>query len=123
MKINPELEAFFVALALEHGTHPEPTFGMTRNALANDLTIVIAEHPGAPFVLRAVRRNFAELGGSKKVLDDPNWFYVKIADAYLDWLYSQPEAQALMPAALEKLKDNDRGVYKRGPMSLSPWKL
>lgn len=101
VKMNPDLEAFFVALALEHGTHPEPTFGVQRNDLARTLTVAISEHPGAPFVLRQLRRNFTELGG--RVLDkDSDFFYAKIADAYLDWLYSQPESMALMPEALEK---------------------
>ncbi len=31
MKIDPDLEAFFVAIALEHGTHPYPRFGIERN--------------------------------------------------------------------------------------------
>jgi len=101
VKLNQDLEAYFVAIALEHGTHPEPTFGMTRNALANELTIVMSEHPGTPLIMQSVRRNYVELGGKRS--EDLNFFYTRIADAYLDWLYSQPESMALMPEALAKL--------------------
>lgn len=111
LKLNPDLEAYFVAIALEHGTHPEPTFGITRSNLANELTIIMSEHPGTPLIMKSVRRNYAELGGKAREADS-NWFYTKIADAYLDWLYSQPESMALMEGALEKLKTPQGGPLR-----------
>jgi hypothetical protein len=102
MKIDPDLEAFFVAIALQHGTHPKPLFGIERNNLAMEITELLAGHKGQPTVLTRVRRNYAELGG--KLLDtDPMWFYQKLADAYLDWLYSQEESKKLLADAIEEI--------------------
>ena len=101
MKIDPNLEAFFVAIALAHGTHPLPKWGVERNKLALEITNFMREHPGQPEVLQKVRRNYAELGG--KFLDtDSMWFYSKLADAYLDWLYDQPESKKLQEEAILK---------------------
>lgn len=110
MKIDPNLEAFFVAIALAHGTHPMPKWGVERNNLANEITNFMREHPGQPEVLQKVRRNYAELGG--KLLDtDPLWFYSKLADAYLDWLYEQPESKKLQEETLLKeLQGDPRGA-------------
>ena len=103
MKIDPQLEAFFVAIALEHGTHPQQKFGVERTRLAQEITVILSNHKGAPEVLQKVRRNYRELGG--RLLDtDPQWFYTKLADAYLDWLYSQEESLKLMPDALQKIE-------------------
>lgn len=103
MKIDPNLEAFFVAIALAHGTHPKPKFGVERNNLTLEITEFMREHPGQPEVLKKVRRNYAELGG--KLFDTAlfeTWFYSKLADAYLDWLYDQPESKKLQEEALLK---------------------
>ncbi len=110
MKIDSNLEAFFVAIALAHGTHPKPKFGIERNTLANEIANFMREHPGQPEVLQKVRRNYAELGG--KLLDTaPLWFYSKLADAYLDWLYDQPESKTLQEEALLKeLQEEPRGA-------------
>ena len=110
MKIDPDLEAFFVAIALAHGTHPLPKWGVERNKLALEITNFMREHPGQPEVLQKVRRNYAELGG--KFLDtDSLWFYSKLADAYLDWLYDQPESKKLQEEAiLEELQEDPRGA-------------
>jgi hypothetical protein len=103
MKIDPELESFFVAVALLHRTHPQPMFGVERTNLAREITAFMSSHPGQPEVLKKVRRNYRELGG--RLLDtDPEWFYTKLADAYLDWLYSQPESMDLLPEALAKIE-------------------
>lgn len=121
MKIDPQLESFFVAVALLHRTHPQPMFGIERTNLAREITAFMSSHPGQPEVLQKVRRNYRELGG--RLLDtDPAWFYTKLADAYLDWLYSQPEAMNLLPAALEKvdadirrMRDANSPIKKGGP--------
>ena len=101
VKLNPEMEAFFVALALEHGTHPEPTFGMERNRLAQSMTSIMMTSEAVPALMRQLQRNYVELGG-KMINTDPTYFYNKLADAYLDWLYAQPESMALMEQALKK---------------------
>lgn|SRR5678815_2664796 len=122
MKIDSELESFFTAVALLHGTHPQPMFGIERTRLAQEITAFISSHPGQPEVLQKVRRNYRELGG--RLLDtDPEWFFTKLADAYLDWLYAQPEAMALMPEALAKIErerfDPD-AIMRRGSKSHWP---
>ncbi len=105
MKIDPSLEAFFVAIALEHGTHPKPKFGIERDTLAREITVILSNHKGAPDVLEKVRKNYRELGG--RLLDtDPQWFYTKLADAYLTWLYEQEESKALLPEALDKINSD-----------------
>lgn len=125
VKIDPELESFFTAIALLHGTHPQPKFGIERTQLAREITAFISSHPGQPAVLQKVRRNYRELGG--RLLDtDPEWYYTKLADAYLDWLYAQPEAMALMPAALEKIeadkrKTIDEQSYYESPHGQRRW--
>ena len=124
MKIDPELESFFTAIALLHGTHPQPLFGIERTNLAREITAFMSGHPGQPAVLMKVRRNYRELGG--RLLDtDPEWFYTKLADAYLDWLYSQPESTNLLPAALEKIeRERERfdpdAIMRRGSKSHWP---
>lgn len=127
MKIDPNLESFFVAIALLHRTHPQPLFGIDRTNLAREITAFMSQHPGQPEVLQKVRKNYRELGG--RLLDtDPEWFYTKLADAYLDWLYSQPESMELLPAALEKIKTDQLvnrevdSMFKRGPQSRANWK-
>lgn len=119
VKIDPDLEAFFVAVALMHGTNPKPLFGVERAVLADSLVDYIMEHPGQPAAMARVRRNYAELGG--KLLDtDPRWFFTKMADAYLDWLYEQPASQALYDP-----KDFERHIdelpYK--PYTRREWKI
>lgn len=115
MKIDPNLESYFVAIALQHGTNPKPKFSIDRTNLAREITKFMAEHPGEPEVLKKVRRNYAELGG--RLLDtDPTWFYSKLADAYLDWLYSQPESQKLMPEALDELYPERSLLIERGSL-------
>lgn len=122
VKIDRDLESFFTAIALLHGTHPQPLFGVERSNLARELTAFISSHPGQPDVLQRVRRNYRELGG--RLLDtDPQWFYTKLADAYLDWLYAQPEAANLLPDALEKLEaDRRRSFDEARPIDPVRWK-
>jgi hypothetical protein len=113
MKIDPSLESFFVAIALEHGTHPLPKFGMDRNRLANEITQIMMEHEGQPSILGQVRKNYRELGG--KLLDtDPLWFYSKLADAYLNWLYEQDESRSLMAESLKSLDESARQTAREG---------
>jgi len=113
MKIDPNLEAFFVAIALQHGTHPMPKFGIDRTNLAREISEIMATHEGQPGVLGAVRKNYRELGG--KLLDtDPMWFYSKLADAYLNWLYEQDESKNLMAEALETLDESARQTAREG---------
>lgn len=113
MKIDPDLEAFFVAIALEHGTHPYPRFGIERNKLAQEITVLLSNHQGAPEVLQKVRRNYRELGG--RLLDtDPQWFYTQLADAYLNWLYAQEESKNLLANALEDIDESARATAREG---------
>jgi hypothetical protein len=126
MKIDPNLEAFFVAIALQHGTHPMPRFGIERTKLAREITEIMATHEGQPGVLGQVRKNYRELGG--KLLDtDPNWFYTKLADAYLNWLYEQDESKNLMAEALDGLDESARQTAREGrgiaQKKISHWKI
>lgn len=113
MQIDPDLEAFFVAIALQHGTHPKPLFGIERNRLAMELTEILANHKGEPEVMKRVRRNYTELGG-RLLAQDPLWFYQKLADAYLDWLYSQEESKKLLADSLEGLSNEARATAMEG---------
>lgn len=106
MDLDPELEVFFIAVSLQHGTPLMPVWGVERARLASVLTEFIKNHPGKPEGLERVRRNYIELGGGRQSLfDDGKWFFHKVADAYLDWLYSQPasvQLQAELCAAAEE---------------------
>jgi hypothetical protein len=101
MKLDPELEAFFIAVSLQHGTPLMPVWGVDRARLASVLTDFIEAHPGKPAALERVRQNYIELGGNQKFLETKNWFFFKIADAYLDWLYDQPESLRLRAEAMQ----------------------
>lgn len=113
MKIDPELEAFFVAVALEHGTHPYPRFGIERNNLAQEITVILSNHAGAPAVLEKVKKNYRELGG-RLLSTDPQWFYTQLADAYLNWLYAQEESKKLLAEALDNLSEQGRQTVMEG---------
>lgn len=102
MKIDSTLEAYFVAVALLHGTHPEPKFGIDRTQLAREIGEWMVANPGQIDMLRKIRANYRELGG--KLLDtDPQWFFTKLADSYLNWLYMQEESKKLLADSLENL--------------------
>lgn len=102
MKIDPSLEAYFVSVALLHGTHPEPKFGIERTNLAREICDWMIKNPGQTDMLRKIRANYRELGG--KLLDtDPQWFFTKLADSYLNWLYMQEESKKLLADSLENL--------------------
>jgi len=113
MKIDPDLEAFFVAVALEHGTHPYPRFGIERNKLAQEITVILSNHAGAPAVLEKVKKNYRELGG-RLLSTDPQWFYTQLADAYLNWLYAQEESKKLLAEALQDIDDSARATVMEG---------
>lgn len=86
--VTPEMEAYFIGIALVHGTNPLPRYGLERTQLAREITECMLEHKGEPDLMIKLRRNYRELGG--RLLDsDPTWFYSQLADAYLDWLYGQ----------------------------------
>lgn len=102
MKIDPEMEAYFVGISLLHGTNPYPLFGVERNKLAQELTKLFAEHPCQPAVFDKLRRNYAELGG--RLLDvDPMWFYSRLADMYLNWLYASEQSKNLLADSLQQM--------------------
>lgn len=124
MTVSPEVEAYFVAIALEHGTHPEPTFGITRNNLAQSIQQTMATHPGTAGALKTLQKEFTDRGG-KLLAIDMNWMYQRLSDAYLDWLYSQPESKALEPQARANLAKSQAGTkYANAAygLGLAPWK-
>lgn len=87
-KINSELDTYFVGVALAMGVNPTPKYGAERVLLAGDVAHFMAHYKAEPALMQKVRANFRELGG--RLLDaDPTWFYTKLADAFLDWLYAQ----------------------------------
>ena len=91
------MEAFFVALALDLGTPAAPElYGFERHSLASHIATKIDGHPACPANLRLVRQSINELGarvraaqGIDRSSDEWVYFTLKMADAYLDWLYAQ----------------------------------
>lgn len=94
--ITSEMEAFFIALAFDDGTAPSPElYGFERHNLAAEIAKKMDEHPMLPRRAMDVRRSVYELGNlQRKVLgadhssDDWVRFTLKLADAYLNWLYA-----------------------------------
>lgn len=88
--ITPEMEAFFVAILLDHGTAPLPElYGFERHKLASEIAVMMDKHPAVPPIMLKVKRGMYELGGRHdRATDDWVYFTVKMADAYLDWLYA-----------------------------------
>lgn len=106
VKIDPSLEDFFLGVAMVHGTNPLPRYGLERTQLASEIISVMVSNNWEPSLLQKVRSNYRELGG--RLLDtDPTWFYTRLADAYLDWLYGQnAEEGAEHPGEIAR-KDSD----------------
>ncbi len=97
--ITPEWEAYFVAILLDHGTRPEPElYGMDRHNLEVEIGKIIDKHPAAPPVMLKLKRSAYELGGGPKRIDrnSDEWVYfsMKMAAAYLDWLYAAARLKA-----------------------------
>lgn len=115
IKINPDMETFFVGIAMVHGTNPLPRFGVERVTLSTEIAEVMANTKWEPKLLQKVRRNYAELGG--KLLDtDPTWFYTRLADSYLDWLYgSHAAAGAEHPAESARRDQTVHSRVERSP--------
>lgn len=80
MTIDPELETFFIATALRLGSNPTPKYGFDRLMENDAITKYFGMHR-KDFPHRLAFQLF-EAGG----LQDP---YARMADKYLDWLYSQ----------------------------------
>lgn len=103
LPINPELEAFFTAVALQLGTNsatnlqPQEREDWVKLVFHRaEIRDFIRDHPGAPDVINTLRRNYAELGG--RLLNvDPNWFYDKLAQAYLAWVVDQGHGNGVSP--------------------------
>lgn len=90
--VTEEMEAYFIGIAMIHGTNPLPRFGIERSELAMQIANCMLNNKGEPDLMHKLRKNYRELGG--RLLDaDPSWFYTQLADAYLDWLYGQNVGQ------------------------------
>lgn len=102
--LTPQLEAFFVAFALEHGTHPEPTFGIDRDRLTKRIQTALVTFGATPDIMKVImdqyRATFNTVGDMPP---DAGYLFDKLASCYLDWLYSQPESVALREEQLKKL--------------------
>lgn len=91
---TPEMEAFFVAMLLDHGTAPSPElYGFERHKVATEIAKKMDGHPALPPVTLKIKRGIHELGGintdrHNRTSDDWVYFTLKLADAYLDWLYA-----------------------------------
>lgn len=124
LMINPEMEAYFVGVALAHGTNPLPRYGLERTQLAQELADFMKGHSGETNLMNKLRRNFAELGG--RLLDtDPTWFYTRLADAYLDWLYGQNVGRGAEhpDEAARKDSASDHGLAELAKTPWRDWKL
>ena len=100
--ITPEWEAFFVAILLDHGTRPSPElYGIERHNLEIEIAKIIDNHVATPPIFLKIKGALNELGGKPKYpsqhrpgrvvyrdSDDFVWFTMKMAAAYLDWLYA-----------------------------------
>lgn len=94
LKIDPELETFFVAVSLELG---RPA---SNDAMETAVTVILAralmmKHPGAPPLFDKLKRMYVELGcrpDSRTFLSNDDWFWQRIADLYASWLARQPTA-------------------------------
>jgi hypothetical protein len=92
--ITPEMEAFFVAMLLDHGTAPSPElYGIQRHNLAAQIAKLMDGHPALPPITLKVKQGIRELGGyardrHNRSTDEWVYFTLKLADAYLDWLYA-----------------------------------
>jgi hypothetical protein len=94
--ITPEMEAFFVALLLDHGTAPSPEqYGFERHKISTEIAKLIDGHPACPPITLKIKQSIKELGGKvtgrqsvSRDSDDWVYFTLKLADAYLDWLYA-----------------------------------
>ena len=90
------MEGFFVALALDHGTAPSPElYGIDRHNLAAEIAKLIDGHPACPPVTLKIKQSIYELGnkiskskGTDRSSDEWVYFTLKLADAYLNWLYA-----------------------------------
>lgn len=113
MKHWPEktdaLEAIFVAFALEDGTSPCPTYGVDRDRLLRRVRHAFVMSPlGFQAVQLLVKQHVELFPGHPS--PEPSTLFAKLASEYLDWLYSQPESQALAKEEQERLANEK--VYK-----------
>lgn len=98
--ITPEWEAFFVAILLDHGTRPDPElYGFERHNLEVEIGKVIDKHPACPPIMTKIKRSTLELGGAAprsvhRSSDEWVYFSLKMAAAYLDWLYAAARLKA-----------------------------
>ena len=106
---DPEFEAFFVAISLQLGTSPVPTYGVDRINLARTVAKFIANHPGKPSGLVKVDEKHA-----KQAWRDTTGyvtFYNAFADVYLDWLYKHASAELKVSAA-ERYVEQHHGARR-----------
>lgn len=116
LPMDPMMEAFFVAVALELGTQTGPDWLVNRSAtglpvssaekMTQSLRTANAQiearefmmkHPGAPAVFEKLRRMHREsAGGLRKqpgyVDVEEMYFWDQMAYAYIQWCRSQPSA-------------------------------
>jgi len=114
--LTPQLEAFFVAFALEHGTHPEPTFGIDRENLTNRIQHALAMFGATPDMMKLLTEQFrAQTNSVGDMPPAPGYLFQQLASCYLDWLYSQPESMALREEQLKKLaNEKHESLYPYG---------
>jgi hypothetical protein len=91
LPIDPEMEAFFVAVALQLGTSSLP-YEQAPGPLGIVMEIAefIREHPGAPACIEKIKANYREMGfvdrAARGAIQDHD-FFMKLARAYLDWIH------------------------------------
>lgn len=113
LPMDPMMEAFFVAVALELGTKPLPLHLEKRNELGlpltteeaaklwnftvekQDIAAYMQDHPGSPEILVKLRRMQREAGGGlAKHMADDFYFWSQLAEAYVAWCRAtQPDAE------------------------------
>lgn len=98
-KINPDMEAFFLATMLELGTRPGEVSttqnneeGWNRVVHYSEVKKYMMAHPGAPLQVERVVRALKEVGGGLKADMNDDYFWNKLVEAYFAWCAQQPGA-------------------------------
>ena len=102
--LSAQLEAFFVAFALEDGTHPCPTYGIDRDRLTKRIQNSLVMFGPTPEIMRHLmeqyRATYNTVGDRPP---DAGFLFEQLATCYVSWLYEQPESKALAKEEQERL--------------------
>lgn len=83
MQVTPEIEEYFIAFSLVHGTNPA-----TRASpfVLQQVSHQMREWDHKPYFIAQLKRAYVEASSQAAV--NQAWFFSQLADAYLKWLSS-----------------------------------